>query len=100
MTGWPQMLEPVGLDSVVSRQLLSQLEGAQVEISSWHSRLSQLETDQGIEVYSHLFYVIGHLDLKPQLAKSYWEGAHGAWVGVARPARGPLAPQLPRRRCV
>lgn len=70
------------------------LEGPQVESSSWQRELSRLETEHGVEVYRHLFYVIGHLDLDPERAKFYWEGVHSAWVELASQSRCPIDVRL------
>lgn len=88
------MLVPIELDSDLSQHVISMLDGPQVEISSWKSRLGKLEAEHGAEVYRHLFYVLGHLDFQPEHAKIHWEGAEKIWVELSERSTRPIDVRL------
>ena len=84
------MLVPIELDSHLSRDVIDILDGPQVELAAFQSRLSELESEHGAEVYRHLFYILGHLDMPPGQAKTHWEGAERIWSELSDRSTRPI----------
>ncbi len=80
------MLDPVDLDSVLSRKFISLLEQPPQDIADWEKQVARLEQDHGTEIYRHLLFVLTHLDFSGRKAKTHWKNLLSDWEELARKA--------------